>query len=189
LTKTRESFVIQGLLYSLLGTCHETHLSTFRGTTQTYSRVSCANAHSWRPRGYSCTPCQRPSSFERLISRFVSQQRLHHSREFADVLGSRLFVRGINFALHHKGSELARARLGLVLPKRLARLAVTRNLIRRQAREVFRCHAESLPPIDLVLRLTKILKPSEDVESLKRACRTEIETLLARVREKNAPTS
>lgn len=74
------------------------------------------------------------------------------------------------------------ARLGLVLPKRLARHAVTRNLIRRQAREVFRSQAAMLPATDLVLRLTRSLKEvSLDCASQKKMFRAEIEALLKRI--------
>lgn len=48
------------------------------------------------------------------------------------------------------------SRLGLIVPKRLARRAVLRNTIKRQVRESFR-HVERdvLPPVDLVFRLTR----------------------------------
>jgi len=48
------------------------------------------------------------------------------------------------------------SRLGLIVPKRLARRAVLRNTIKRQVRESFR-HVEwdVLPPGDLVFRLTR----------------------------------
>ena len=76
-------------------------------------------------------------------------------------------------------SPTGAARLGLVLPKRLARHAVTRNLIRRQAREVFRSQAAVLPAADLVLRLTRSLKEvSLDCASQKKMFRAEIEALL-----------
>ena len=90
-------------------------------------------------------------------------------------------VRGPNFTLHQAESLVGSARLGLVLPKRLARLAVTRNLVRRQAREAFRARAPNLPSLDLVLRLTRTLKFGGDRESLRQSCRTEIENLLSLV--------
>lgn len=46
------------------------------------------------------------------------------------------------------------ARLGLVIPKRLAKQAVLRNLIKRLARESFRHLANALPGVDIVVRLT-----------------------------------
>ena len=107
---------------------------------------------------------------------------MHNAREFSAVLGSRLSQRGEFFSLHHALSPTGVARLGLVLPKRLAGHAVTRNLIRRQAREVFRAQAAMLPATDLVLRLTRSLKEIDlDGVSQKKLFRAEIEALLKRV--------
>lgn len=51
------------------------------------------------------------------------------------------------------------ARLGVVVPKRLIKAAVRRNLIKRLAREQFRLLLTQLPARDLVLRLAA--KPGE----------------------------
>ncbi len=47
------------------------------------------------------------------------------------------------------------ARLGLVVPKRLARKAVLRNRIKRILREAFRHRSANLPAVDLVIRLVE----------------------------------
>ena len=44
-------------------------------------------------------------------------------------------------------------RLGLVVPKKLCKLAVRRNLAKRVVREAFRQHKAGLPACDLVFRL------------------------------------
>ena len=107
---------------------------------------------------------------------------MHNAREFSAVLGSRLSKRGEVFSLHQAISLTGVARLGLVLPKRLAKQAVTRNLIRRQAREAFRRKAAALPALDLVLRLTRALKEMKlDRAKQKQQYRAEIEVLLQRV--------
>lgn len=51
------------------------------------------------------------------------------------------------------------ARLGVVVPKRLIKAAVRRNLIKRVGREQFRSLLTQLPARDLVLRLA--VKPGE----------------------------
>lgn len=84
--------------------------------------------------------------------------------------------------MHQAISPSGTARLGLVLPKRLAKHAVTRNLIRRQAREAFRHKAAALPALDMVLRLTRVLKEVKlDRATQKQQYRAEIEVLLQRV--------
>ena len=55
--------------------------------------------------------------------------------------------------LYTRPNNLAHARLGVVVAKRLAPRAVTRNMIKRLARELFR--KATLPPVDCIIRLTK----------------------------------
>ena len=83
-------------------------------------------------------------------------------------------------------------RLGLVLPKRMARRSVTRSLINHQARELWRLHAPALqaagwlsatqPVGNWVLRLKapwpKQDFPSAASEPLKQSVRTELTAML-----------
>jgi ribonuclease P protein component len=55
--------------------------------------------------------------------------------------------------LYARSNELNHARLGIVAAKRFAPRAVTRNTIKRVARELFR--QASLPALDCIVRLTK----------------------------------
>lgn len=75
-----------------------------------------------------------------------------------------------------------RVRLGLVIPKRHARRAVTRNLIRRLARSVFGLHAAALPPGRWLLRLRAPFATrtfaSASSAALTHAVRTELERLV-----------
>ncbi len=82
--------------------------------------------------------------------------------DFAAVLKSRDRRRSGHFSLHWLCGAGAGGRLGLVVPKRLARTAVRRNLIKRQARALFQGWtgsraaagaADSAKP-DVVLKLT-----------------------------------
>lgn len=74
--------------------------------------------------------------------------------------------------------------LGCLVPKRQARRAVTRNLLKRQARAAFVRHAERLPRGLWLLRLRQPfsaeLYPSAASEALARAVRAELDQLLAR---------
>lgn len=100
-----------------------------------------------------------------------------------------------HFALHSTGLghasdarllfPVADTWLGVLLPKRWARRAVTRNAIRRQIYETARTMAPDLPQGALVVRLRsefsrkQFLSATSDV--LKRAVRAELELLLGRV--------
>jgi len=98
-------------------------------------------------------------------------------------MSARRVVRGECFHLHYrKAGTDGRARLGLIVPKRLAKAASVRNAIKRQGREAFRLMAVEIPSCDLVLRLAR---PVVDMKAGDRAqrklWRSEIETLLRRL--------
>ncbi len=75
--------------------------------------------------------------------------------------------------------------IGVVLPKRWAKRAVTRNSLRRQVYEVSRAVATQLPQAALVVRLRGGFDRQQFVsatsDALKRAAREELQQLLARV--------
>lgn len=99
-----------------------------------------------------------------------------------------------HFALHRtaldvsvEGKSLfpvADAWLGVLLPKRWARRAVTRNAIRRQIYEAARHRAAPLPHAAWVVRLRSEFSRKQFVsatsDALKRAVRLELEQLLSR---------
>ena len=80
---------------------------------------------------------------------------------------------------------LGRRWLGCVVPKRHARRAVTRSLLKRQIRHAFVRHAEHLPPGQWLVRLrcpfalTDFISARSD--RLATASRDELDQLLARV--------
>ena len=55
--------------------------------------------------------------------------------------------------LHYRPNGLDTARLGVVVAKKLAKRANTRNLVKRIARECFRRNRVVLPAVDMVVRL------------------------------------
>lgn len=74
------------------------------------------------------------------------------------------------------------ARLGLVVPKRNAKRAVHRNLIKRLAREAFRHVCGQLPAYDLVLRLGRPLNAvTQDLPRQRKEWRVQIDGLLQRL--------
>jgi ribonuclease P protein component len=93
---------------------------------------------------------------------FGTLDRLHRPEEFAAVKASRTRLSGGCFELRYRlqqpgvpGLPADRARLGLIIPKRLAKRAVLRNLLKRIARESFRKANPGLPPVDMVVRLAR----------------------------------
>ncbi len=81
--------------------------------------------------------------------------------------------------LYTRLNQLPHARLGVVVAKRLAPRAVTRNAIKRITREIFRVSA--LPAIDCVVRLSKPINTKAEpaiTAQLKTALRAELLRLL-----------
>ena len=98
-------------------------------------------------------------------------------------MAGRRLVSGVVFDLRYRASGASEvARLGLIIPKRLARSASLRNAIKRQCREAFRLMAIDIPPCDLVLRLTRPLEGVKARDGVQRkAWRADVEDLLTRL--------
>lgn len=96
-------------------------------------------------------------------------------------------MRGECFDLHvGRAVREGSARLGLIVPKRLARAASLRNAIKRQGREAFRLMSGEVPALDLVLRLKRPLVGIRAADRLQRKIwRGEIELLLKRTSSKS----
>jgi ribonuclease P protein component len=132
--------------------------------------------------------------------RFRPASRLLSGKDYAAVFANRRVLRSGPFELYYRpltsaapaGPEAPAmpasitahptARLGLVVPKRNAKRAVHRNLIKRLAREAFRHVCSQLPPCDLVLRLGKPLNAkTESIDLQRKEWRTQIDELLRRL--------
>lgn len=84
---------------------------------------------------------------------FARERRIVKTDDFSSVFRLRPVQRSAHFVLYTRTNQLPHARLGIVAAKRLAPRAVTRNTIKRVARELFRQSA--LPAIDCIVRLSK----------------------------------
>lgn len=114
---------------------------------------------------------------------FRPQHRLLRTAEYTAVFGVRRVLRGSLLNLHYGPGATGSARLGLVIPKRNAAHAVTRNYCKRAARELFRHRRADLPALDLVLRLAQPVKASGRAfrESYGAMLREDFEKLLGRL--------
>jgi len=113
---------------------------------------------------------------------FGRHRRILKTDEFSSVFRLRPVKRTEHFALYQQSNALGHARLGIVVAKRLAQRAVTRNMIKRIAREIFR-RSESTST-DCIIRLTNPLmsrKHSASSKSCKIALTAELRTLLSSV--------
>ncbi|ANY18112.1 ribonuclease P protein component [Bordetella pseudohinzii] len=114
-----------------------------------------------------------------------AEARLHRPSEFAAALKGRRLARGAMFIVSAAPAtpadgQAACARLGLVIAKRHAALATTRNAIKRALREAFRHRRLALPAQDYVVRLHSKVGPLS-LTALKRAARTEADAHFGRI--------
>ena len=128
-------------------------------------------------------------------------QRIRTRTQFQAVMAGAIVAKTPHFALHRlalpapePGRLLFPVQdtwIGVVLPKRWARRAVTRNAIRRQTYEAARAAAEGLPQAALVVRLRSEFSRKQFVsassDALKQAVRAELVQLLGRVAARPAP--
>src|SRR5471032_765695 len=84
---------------------------------------------------------------------FARVRRIVKTDEFSSVFRLRPAQKSAHFVLYTRLNELPHARLGVVVAKRFAPRAATRNTIKRVTRELFR--TTGLPAIDCVVRLSR----------------------------------
>lgn len=111
---------------------------------------------------------------------FSRARRIVKTDDFSSVFRLRPVYRTAHFVLYARPAGLPSARLGIVVAKRFAPRAVTRNTIKRVARELFR-QAELLS-MDCIIRLSKPINTKADPATsvqLKILLRTELARLLA----------
>jgi len=107
------------------------------------------------------------------------RRRIVKTDEFSSVFRLRPAYRTESFMLYVRPNGLDHARLGVVVAKRLAPRALTRNMVKRLTRELFRQTA--LPAVDCIVRLTKpINKRQQSASSRAQKIRiaTELKQLL-----------
>lgn len=111
---------------------------------------------------------------------FARARRIVKTDEFSSVFRLRPSQKTAHFVLYTCPNQLPHARLGVVVAKRFAPRAATRNTIKRVTRELFR--VTGLPPVDCVVRLAKPVNSKggpATTAKLKAALRVELTRLFA----------
>lgn len=108
--------------------------------------------------------------------RFTRLQRLLKTDEFSSVFNLRRIQANNFFQVWIRPNDLGRARLGIVVSKKVEKRAVRRNLIKRMSRELFRHQAVQLAGFDLIVRAKRTFRRGEIA-----AARAALEKLFVRV--------
>jgi ribonuclease P protein component len=87
--------------------------------------------------------------------RLTKQAKLVKTDDFSSVFNLRKRIANKHLVLRYKPNALSTPRLGLIVAKKTAKLAVQRNYMRRVLRELFRLNQHHLPAIDLVIQVQK----------------------------------
>lgn len=81
--------------------------------------------------------------------------------DFSSVFNFRKRISGSFLAIHYRHNHFGWPRLGLVVAKKVARLAVQRNYMKRVLRELFRLRQQQLQSVDLVIRPHRLFKHTD----------------------------
>ena len=122
----------------------------------------------------------RAPTLQAQAHQYGRERRIVKTDEFSSVFRLRPAQKTAHFVLYTRSNDLPHARLGVVVAKRFAPRAVTRNTIKRVTRELFR--VAQLPAIDCIVRLARPVNTKQGpatTAALKAVLRTEIERLFS----------
>ncbi len=115
--------------------------------------------------------------------RLARQAKLVKTDDFSSVFNLRKRIISPHLVMRYRLNEAHLPRLGLIVSKKTAKLAVQRNYMRRVLRELFRLNQHNCPIIDLIIQVQKPFKNTEFT-----LIKQEFEILLAKLSVKLAPT-
>jgi ribonuclease P protein component len=103
--------------------------------------------------------------------------RLHEGGDFATLNTARHGIDSRYFRLRHVPGKAAGARLGMAVSRKVSKLAVERNRIKRCIRESFRHNRDDLPARDLL-----VIARGSAATAANAALRSDLEALWSRLR-------
>ena len=115
--------------------------------------------------------------------RLTRQAKIVKTDDFSSVFNLRKRIASQHLVMRYRLNEANMPRLGLIVSKKTAKLAVQRNYMRRVLRDLFRLNQQQLPIIDLVIQVQKPFKKPEFT-----LIKQEFEILLLKLSVKVAPT-
>ena len=93
--------------------------------------------------------------------RLPKQAKLVKTDDFSSVFNLRKRIANKHLVMRYRPNDNNSPRLGLIVAKKTAKLAVKRNYMRRVVRELFRLNQHQLPAVDLVIQVQKVFEKSD----------------------------
>ncbi len=87
--------------------------------------------------------------------RLSKQAKIVKTDDFSSVFNLRKRIASQYLVMRYRVNALGAPRLGLIVSKKTAKLAVQRNYMKRVLRELFRLNQHHLPNVDLVVQAQK----------------------------------
>ena len=115
--------------------------------------------------------------------RFARLAKIVKTDDFSSVFNLRKRIASQHLVMRYRVNEANLPRLGLIVSKKTAKLAVQRNYMRRVLRDLFRLNQQRLPTVDLVIQVQKPFKKPEFT-----LIKQEFEVLLLKLSVKVVPT-
>jgi len=125
---------------------------------------------------------------DHLGTSFPPAVRLQCPSDYKRALQGRRLSRGVLFVFHTPKTpspEQTTARLGIIVAKRFAAKAITRNTVKRVVRAWFQQNRVQLPPIDLVVRVHRPI-PKSSLTQLRKRLWKELNWHLQQVKRNHA---
>jgi ribonuclease P protein component len=92
---------------------------------------------------------------------FTRQAKIVKTDDFSSVFNLRKRIASQHLVVRYRLNEVDMPRLGLIVSKKTAKLAVQRNYMRRVLRELFRLNQLGLPALDMVVQVQKTFEKSD----------------------------
>jgi ribonuclease P protein component len=96
--------------------------------------------------------------------RLPKQAKLIKTDDFSSVFNLRKRIANTHLVMRYRPNASNKPRLGLIVAKKTAKLAVQRNYMRRVLRELFRLNQYNLPAVDLVIQVQKVFEKPDFFE-------------------------
>ncbi len=111
--------------------------------------------------------------------RLVKQAKMIKTDDFSSVFNFRKRFSLQYLVMHYQPNTLEHPRIGLVVGKKTAKLAVSRNYMRRVLREFFRLNQHQICHVDLIIRVQKKFDRVDFIQ-----IKQEFDTLIAKLNQR-----